>query len=397
MAAGWFLQVIAAVLSLAIPCAAFSSSCHPRSIRGRTRLGSQFINGGYDASVVASAKWSPLEAAEFVIWHSCQPDAVGRQLHPLVQTWGGEEVGEFVTRLYLTEKHEHHLAMESRHVRTPQWHGLEDDPGLEALHNLLQTTLPDAVLEDPMELARFANLFLWREHTWPTAADVADEDATTPSTSSTQPPLQRNNKSLESDSFASLGYTEPIVQIWKQLRQQRFELQQVLQRPLHYNGKDLVQIALEQTLASTKKTTSLLPFEAMQQFFRVLDIHVKPTEKVNIVQGLAKGGWTPANIARFVSIIPEARPHHEDVTLKTSITQRRMPRRGKKKKQGATTTTTSFSVSAEWSTVPPAVQSNMSSSLWMLPECNQTIPYFGVTHEYFATSMEQQQHHHHLD
>jgi hypothetical protein len=399
MATGWFLQVVlAAALLLAIRCDAFSSSCRICSRRGDTRLGSQFINGGYDPSVVVSAKWSPLEAAEFVIWHSSQADAVGRQLHPLVQTWGGEQVGEFVTRLFLTQKHQDSLTLESRHVRTPQWHGLEEEPGLEALHDLLQAAIPDAVVQQPMEFARFAKFFLWKEHTWPAAAvpsvaTAADPDAdadadanpdataVTTTTTSKQPLLPRNVNPLESDSFAKLGYTVPIVQMWKQLRQDRFDIQQELQHPLHYHAKDLVQVALEQTM-TTNKTTSMLPFAAMQQFFQALDIHVKPAEKVEIVQGLAKGGWTPANIAKFVSIIPEA--HDQDGIPNVAIARRR----GKKKPQD----TVSISLPRGWSTVPPAEQSNMTSSLRMIPVYNHTTPYFGTTNGYLATSMEHRQH-----
>jgi hypothetical protein len=277
--------------------------------------------------------------------------------------------------------------LESRHVRTPQWHGLEEESGLEALHDLLHAAIPNAVLQEPMELARFAKLFLWKEHTWPAAAvaavaAAADPDATAAATTSDQPTLPRDNNSLESDSFAKLGYTEPIVQMWKQLRQERLDIQQELQHPLHYHAKDLVQIALEQTMA-TNKTTSGLPFAAMQQFFQSLDIHVKPAEKVEIVQGLAKGGWTPANIAKFVSIIPEARPHDKDDI--PNVAKSRGTRRGKKKPQDTVT----LSLPGGWSTVPPAVQ---SSSLRMLPVYNQTIPYFGITREYLTTSMELRQH-----
>jgi len=55
------------------------------------------FNGGYDAAM--AVKWTPMQAAEFVIWHVGDTKDAGKQLMPLIPHWSGSDVGEFLTRL----------------------------------------------------------------------------------------------------------------------------------------------------------------------------------------------------------------------------------------------------------------------------------------------------------
>ena len=59
--------------------------------------------GGYDAGVAGVVTWSPSEAAEFVVWHHGEPRQAGMQLSPMIRNWSGDDVGEFLSRLFLGE------------------------------------------------------------------------------------------------------------------------------------------------------------------------------------------------------------------------------------------------------------------------------------------------------
>lgn len=247
------------------------------------------FNGGYDASdVQSSAKWSPREASEFVIWHmSDDYEEVGRQLSPLIPNWSGKDLGEFLTRLYLGETTEDfEISFESRNVRTPQWRGLDTPQGIDCLKDLLRTALPDDLLKEPIDMASVAQVFLWKEHTWP--VQVIDGTSSKDS----------DKKQLERDSFASRGYTGIIVQVWMELREERGRKRNFL-----YSADDVLQMVP----APSQKDNDwgAIQLRGMQEFFVQMGIRLAPSCKVELVQGMASGGWNPGKIAKFVSNIPE--------------------------------------------------------------------------------------------
>jgi len=250
--------------------------------QGRTisRNSHQF-NGGYDASNVKAAKWTPLEAVEFVVWHvGDNYEDMGRQLVPLIENWSGKEWGEFMTRLYLgeTKKDEFEVSFESRNVRSPKWKGLDTEEGLCALKDLLSAAFPTKLLEDPVEIARMAEVFLWKAHTWPAVSENSTTDG-----------------DLEVDSFACLGHTTAFVNIWKALCEERD--------------------CLWKSTCSSDNVLSMIPnprneygaiqLEGMLAFFRQIEIRLTASEKIELVQGMAHRGWSPAKIAKFVSTFPE--------------------------------------------------------------------------------------------
>ena len=244
--------------------------------------GSHQFNGGYDASALqAGAKWNPLEAVEFVIWNiGDNYEEMGHQLTPLIQNWSGRDWGEFLTRLYLGETNtaEFEVTFESRNVQNPQWKGLDTDEGLNALQDLLRTAMPDAILEDPIEIANLAEVFLWKEHTWPA------ENAT-----------KGGNTGLEVASFASLGHTDALVQIWKGLSDER---------GCTWITSPSVDDVLDM-IPMPRKEWGSVQLHGMQEFFKHMKIRLTRSEKVELVQGMAHGGWNPGKIAKFVSTFPE--------------------------------------------------------------------------------------------
>jgi hypothetical protein len=310
----------------------------PQHVAMPLRAHYQF-NGGYDASK-AGISWNPMQAAEFVIWHSGSAEAAGRQLQPLIQHWTGTDVGEFLTRLYLGEadRVESKLTFESRNVRTPQWKGLEED-GRTALRELLQVCLPSKVLE-AAEIARFAEAFLLKEHTWPASA-VGDKDA--------------NKAKLEKDSFATLGHTAAIAKLIGELR---------LEKHGEFTADDVLEMVLLPEL--DVQDSKLVK---MHDFFFHVGIRLTPNEKIDIVQGMAKGGWSPANIAKFVSNIEEIPEHEKRVT-----------------KSASPTPLTSFAPFPSKQTTSP-VSLTTSDSSNVTENTQQSVPfYFGATQEYFSAA-----------
>ena len=236
------------------------------------------FNGGYDASSLVSAKWTPLEAVEFVIWHVGDNYAdMGRQLTPLIQNWSGKDWGEFLTRLYLGETNDNfEVSFESRNVQNPQWKGLKTEKGLSALKDLLSAAIPSKILEDPIEVARLAEVFLWKEHTWPaTNATAAGE--------------------LEVASLASLGHTTALVNIWKALSDERGSTWK--------SNRSIDEVLA--MIPNPRKEWGSVQLHGMQEFFTHMEIQLTSSEKVELVQGMAHGGWPPAKIAKFVSTFPE--------------------------------------------------------------------------------------------
>ena len=245
------------------------------------RCFSHQFNGGYDASaLVSGTKWNPLEAVEFVIWNiGDNYEDMGHQLTPLIQNWSGRDWGEFLTRLYLGETNdEFEVTFESRNVQNPQWKGLDTDEGLNALQDLLRTAMPDNILENHIEIANLAEVFLWKEHTWPAENATKGGDA-----------------SLEVASFASLGHTDALVQIWKGLSDER---------GCTWITSPSVDDVLDM-IPMPRKEWGSVQLHGMQEFFKHMKIRLTRSEKVELVQGMAHGGWNPGKIAKFVSTFPE--------------------------------------------------------------------------------------------
>ena len=315
------------------------------------------FNGGYDAAM--AVKWTPMQAAEFVIWHIGDTKDAGKQLMPLIQHWSGSDVGEFLTRLYLGEKNEEEfkLSFESRNVRNPQWKGLKDEPGRKALMELLSVSLPDQVLE-PAEIARFADAFLLKEHTWPALSGEDSSEET--SSAGTKAPT------LEKDSFASLGYTTEIAKLFGELRRERF-------------GTLTADDVLEMVLLPEKNVKESA-FLQMHDFFWHIGIQMTPSEKIDIVQGMAQGGWGPANIAKFVSHIQEISEDERPKALKQEIKSKHKPPSfnpfpPKRNADQQEATTCEISNSGEDDEVFNDATQSASGPF-----------YLGATHEYFSTS-----------
>ncbi|CAB9500331.1 expressed unknown protein [Seminavis robusta] len=300
-----------------------SSTC----VLHETPKNNPFQNGGYDPSDASAAQWSPLEAAEFVIFHDSDPATVGRQLTHLVAHWSGRQVGEFVSRLYvgaILDDNAGKVQFESKHVRCPQWQygGLDSPVGRHALKELLGAAVPDAVLEDPKELLQLAQSFLWKQFTWP--AKTTNTYATTPTTATSNKTTQNKKKNkqkleaitkpiLESDSFANQGYTWAIIQIWKELGQERsFDIS--LEE--YFTAENVLDVAVDLQQQNNHKDATVLLLDSkqladVQEFFDLLQVQVTPAEKINIVQGLAKASWHPTTIAKFVSILSPTPVAHE--------------------------------------------------------------------------------------
>lgn len=301
------------------------------------------FNGGYDASK-AGVSWNPMQASEFVIWHSGSAEAAGRQLQPLIQHWTGTDVGEFLTRLYLGEadRVESKLTFESRNVRSPQWKGLDED-GRIALRELLKVCLPPRVLE-AAEIARFAETFLLKEHTWPASA-VGDKDT--------------NKAKLEKDSFATLGHTAAIAKLIGELR---------LEKHGEFTADDVLEMVLLPEI--DVHDSKLLK---LHDFFFHVGIRLTPMEKIDIVQGMAKGGWGPANIAKFISNIEEI-PEHEK------------PRPTKSSFPAPITSFLPFP-SKQVTTSGSLTTSDSVNGTENTQETKQSVPfYFGATQEYFSAA-----------
>ena len=360
------------------------------------------FNGGYNPSNLA-VQWTPLQAAEFVLWQHNEDDAqkgntnmdpaqvmvdndhatddyyydVGRQLAPLIQHWSGTQVGEFLTRLYLGQKKkldsstnssEMKLTFESKQVRNPQWMGLTTAKGFHALQDLLEAALPDRVLEHPAEIARFAESFLLKEHTWPKEDNELDETSNKrllpslsnvsekedneeedneekvkqqklkkrlnglptvsldeyvgvdfdngSSTTSAIPmtPIERRKPTiaLERDSFASLGHAANMGKLWGQLRKTRLDSRTNNNNDQTSNNtimtvKDVLAMVVlpEQDAAKTEAQAGFL---RLHDFWQHLGVQLTADDKITLVHGMAKGGWGPAPIAKFVSNIPQAKP-----------------------------------------------------------------------------------------
>ena len=235
-------------------------------------------NGSHDPGPPVTVSWNPWQAAEFVIWNTGDDtQEAGRQLAPMIVHWSGKEVAEFLTRLYLGEKQISlkKISYESMNVRNPQWFGLDNDYGLRQLTALLMKALPDGVLT-PSEIVKCARLFLLKYHSWP--ADFRKYGI---------------NQHLEGDTFATRGHAADIGQVLGSVRKQRLG---------DFSAMDVVTMV---TLPASDRQDEEKKKEILDlsDFFGNLGIKLTATDKVNVVHGMALGGWTPSDIAKLVGQI----------------------------------------------------------------------------------------------
>lgn len=267
------------------------------SFSSRTILNVHRFNGGYDPS--SPLTWTPQQAAEFTIFHEGTPEHAGMQLKTTIQHWRGEDLAEFLTRLYLGQErhvqpqsgsnyHNNHqkvLVYEPQNVRSPQWRGLESREGVLALHSLLFEALSADSL-GAREVARFAEAFLLKEYKWP--SDQWDAGTVV----------------FEQDSFYSRGYGKTLARVLWSVRAHRMRAgsnRDGGSAPA-YTSEDIVDMV---TLPEkeNKESTSL----ELKDFFQTLVARIPLTDadKASMVQRLAIGGWGPASIPQFMASILE--------------------------------------------------------------------------------------------
>ena len=234
--------------------------------------------GGYDAGVAGVVTWSPSEAAEFVVWHHGEPRQAGMQLSPMIRNWSGDDVGEFLSRLFLGEviKEENKISFCPSNVRNPQWRGLGNE-GFAAMEDLLLHAVPDSVLS-PEGLARCAQAFLMKEHRWPgkTKNDKEKRDS---------------GVQFESDTFADLGHSATFARVLGSVRRERIS---------EFTANDIVRM-----LTLPEHGDKSQGYSDMPEFFNNLGVQLTSSEKVLTVEQLALSGWAPSTLAKFICSIEE--------------------------------------------------------------------------------------------
>jgi hypothetical protein len=269
----WMLQLVSIVLAYSAVSHAFvvaPKTTSTSSTTSSTILFPHQFNGGYDAAM--TIKWNPLQAAEFVLWHMGAPQDAGMQLAPMIPHWSGTDVGEFLTRIYLGETifEQRKVSYDSKNVRTPQWRGLGQQ-GLEALHSLLSKALPNDVLTT-VELARFGEAFLLNHHKWPKLKASRDREI-----------------EFEGDTFASRGHGKDIAQVFGAIRHARIG---------GFSPSEVVSMVVLPENSEKEKG-----YLQLTDFFGNLGIILTSADTATVVEGMARGGWAPANIAHFMSEI----------------------------------------------------------------------------------------------
>ena len=225
-------------------------------------------NFGAEAAMKAipSVNWSPSQAAEFVVWYKGKNvKNAGLQLAPMINGWTGTDVGEFLTRVYLAERQEDgSVSYESRNVRKPNWYGLKTKEGVDKLTKLLKGALPLSALE-PGEIAKCAEVFLLRYHSWPSESKVIE---------------------TEGDSFAGLGHAKSLGQAMGRARRARLG---------DFTYQDVVAMLSAKTTASNDRV-----YMQLNDFYSNLGFKLSASDSVHVVQGMAKAGWEPALIANLI-------------------------------------------------------------------------------------------------
>lgn len=268
--------------------------------RRSTQLHPHRFNGGYDpASPLA---WTPQQAAEFTIFHEGTSHHAGMQLRGTIQHWGGADLAEFLTRLYLgdlvndTANDGHRsgkkVVYEPWNVRTPRWEGLDTRDGVLALKDLLKESLSKESLS-AREISRFAEAFLLKDYRWPIPIQKSNETSTTGSLSNSQ----STKIVFENDSFYSLGHSKTIARILLAVRKER-----------GYDEFDWNDIALMVTLPEQRDSDREEIPTQMIDFLKAVSSYTSltATDKANIVQRMAMSGWLSASIPNFMAkLLPE--------------------------------------------------------------------------------------------
>ncbi len=268
--------------------------------RRSTQLHPHRFNGGYDpASPLA---WTPQQAAEFTIFHEGTPHHAGMQLRSTIQHWGGADLAEFLTRLYLGDlvndtanddnRSGKRVVYEPRNVRTPRWEGLDTREGVLALKDLLKESLSKESLS-AQEISRFAEAFLLKDYRWPVPIQKSNTTSTTGSLSNSE----STKIVFENDSFYSLGHSKTIARILLAVRKERGYDE--------FNSND---IALMVTLPEQRdKDREEIPM-LMIDFLKAVSSYTSLTasDKANIVQRMAMSGWLSTSIPNFMAkLLPE--------------------------------------------------------------------------------------------
>lgn len=243
---------------------------------------------GYDASqtVNYSRSWTPSQAAEFVM-HSRQDHLeTGMQLAPMIKSWDGEELSEFLSRLFLGQVNGEKVEYSPANVRNPQWVGLGDE-GIAALKTLLVAALPESILTTDT-LVRCAYSFLLAEHKWPQQMKVK---TLRNGRQAQNAPASNAPIVFENDTFAGQGYTKNFAEVLGYVFRQRVG---------EFESIDVIRMLNLPEQKQKEKGYTVLP-----EFFDHLGIKLTKQEKVDVVEQLAVSGWPPSTLAKFVCTIQE--------------------------------------------------------------------------------------------
>ena len=263
------------------------------------------FNGGYDAA--SPLTWTPQQAAEFTIFHDGTPQHAGMQLKSTIQHWHGDDLAQFLTRLYLgqleddttTNEGEGHrsgkkVVYEPKNVRNPRWKGLETREGILALKDLLKESLSKEALS-AQEIARFAESFLLKDYRWPLPMPKAN--ATSANETLAEIISKPRKIEFENDSFYSLGHSRTIARILLAIRRER-----------GYDEFNWNDIALMVTLPEKRDEDREETPMQMIDFFRTITAYTSLTaaDKAMIVQRMAMSGWLSKSIPNFMAkLLPE--------------------------------------------------------------------------------------------
>jgi len=242
--------------------------------------------GGYDANQAGVIAWTPSEAAEFVLWHLGTPRQGGMQLAPMIKGWSGDDVGEFLGRLYLGEviKEEERISFCPSNVRDPQWLGLSDE-GFAGMKDMLVHALPDEVLS-PEGLARCAHAFLMKEHRWPAQLKNGKEGDNAGDKDNASKARQ-----FESDSFTALGYSAKFARVLGSVKRERIS---------EFTASEIVSM-----LTLPEHSIKSQGYSQLPDFYDSLGFELTSSEIVQTVEKLALSGWAPSTLAKFACSIEE--------------------------------------------------------------------------------------------
>lgn len=241
-------------------------------------------------------KWNAAQASEFLSWNADDAEKAGKQLAPMIQHWGGNDVGEFLTRMYLGEVNQNDftISYHPSNVRNPQWLGLGED-GLRFITLFFREALPPQTLE-AQEITRFARYFLLKEHKWPSSSSTTTNGTT-------------NGESIfETDSFMKQGHGPNMARIFGYLRRERLG---------DFTSDDVIDL-----ISIPEQPDKNQIIIQLGDFFGNLGIQLTSMEKIMTVESLAMQGCSPGLIARLVSTIEEIGEDVRVATLEKTKTMR---------------------------------------------------------------------------